>query len=82
MRVSREWASTKSNLLTFMPPFLNLCGKCHRVKERWNGASFRTKEKTALFKMNLSPLFLTNVIARRRVLLSDGLFATESVRTN
>ena len=24
----------KLNLLTFMPPFLNLCGKHHRVKVR------------------------------------------------
>ena len=24
----------RSNLLTFIPPFLNLCGKRHQVKER------------------------------------------------
>lgn len=56
----------KSNLRTFMPPLLDNVIRLSAVEK---GAYFPTKERTALFQMNLTPLFRNDVAVRRRVLL-------------
>lgn len=63
------WASLESQTcLTFaVPPFLHLYGKHHRIKARWKGALFQTW-KRALCKMNVTQLFLPDIISQWRLL--------------